>query len=62
MTRCPFSVEKKRVLWVSLLVKNSLYFSANAFSSKVLIGNTIFTFPIGDGTTISRGHPSHTMV
>ena len=62
MTRCPFSVEKKRVLWVSLLVKNALYFSANAFSSKVLIGDTIFTFPIGDGTAISRGHPSHTKV
>ena len=62
MTRCPFSVERKRVLWVSLLVKNALYFSADAFSSKVLIGDTIFTFPIGDRTTISRGHPSHTKV
>ena len=47
---------------MSLLVKNALYFSANKFSSKVLIGDTIFTFPIGDGTAISRGHPSHTKV
>ena len=62
MMRCPFSVEKRRVLWVSLLVKNAPYFSANAFSSKVVIGDTIFAFPIGDGTTISRGHPSHTKV
>ena len=43
-------------------VKNALYFSADAFSSKVLIGDTIFTFPIGEGTTISRGHPSHAKV
>ena len=62
MTRCPFSVEKREMIWVSLLVKKALYFRANAFSSKVLIGDTIFTFPIGDGTTISRGHPSHTKV
>ena len=45
-----------------LLAKHALYFSANAFSSKVLIGDTIFAFPIGDGTIISRGHPSHTKV
>ena len=29
---------------------------------KVLIGDTIFTSPTGDGTAILRGHPSHTKV
>ena len=29
------------------------------FSTKVLIGDTIFTSPTGDGIAILRGHPSH---
>ena len=32
----------------------------NVFSTKVLIGDTIFTFPTRDRTAILRGHPSHT--
>ena len=37
--------------------KNALYLSANAFSSKVLIGDTIFMSPTGDGTDILHGYP-----
>ena len=35
------------------------YSSVNVFSTKVLIGDTIFTSFNGDGTAILRGHPSH---
>ena len=35
------------------------YLSVNVFSTKVLIGYTIFTSPTGEGTAISRGHPSN---
>ena len=42
--------------------KNALYLSVNVFSTKVLIGDTIFTSPTGDGTAILRGHPSHAKV
>ena len=42
--------------------KNALYLSVNVFSTKVLIGDTIFTSPTGDGTAILRGHPSHSKV
>ena len=42
--------------------KNALYLSVNVFSTKVLIGDTIFTSPNGDGTAILRGHPSHAKV
>ena len=31
-------------------------------SVNVLIGDTIFTSPNGDGTAILRGHPSHAKV
>ena len=35
-------------------LKNTLFFfSVNVFSTKVLIGDTIFTSPTGDGTAIS---------
>ena len=33
--------------------KNALFLSVNVFSTKVLIGDTIFTSPTGDGTAIS---------
>ena len=39
-------------------VKNAFYLSVNAFSTKVLIEDTIFTSLTGDGTAILRGHPS----
>ena len=32
--------------------KNALYLSVNVFSTKVLIGDTVFTSPTGDGTAI----------
>ena len=42
--------------------KKKLYLSVNVFSTKVLIGDTIFTSPNGDGTAILHGHPSHVKV
>ena len=42
--------------------EKTLYLSVNVFSTKVLIGDTIFTSPTGDGTAILRGHPSHAKV
>ena len=41
---------------VIVLLKKALYLSVNVFSTKVLIGDAIFTSPNGDGTAISRGH------
>ena len=38
------------------------FLSVNVFSTKVLIVDTIFTSPTGDGTAILRGHPSHAKV
>ena len=43
-------------------VRNALYLSVNVFSTKVLIENTNFTSPIGDGTAILRGHPSRAIL
>ena len=40
--------------------KNGL--SINVFSTKILIEDTIFTSPTGDGSAILCGHPSHTKV
>ena len=40
--------------------KNGL--SINVFSTKILIEDTIFTSPTGDGTAILCGLPSHTKV
>ena len=42
--------------------KKAFYLSVNVFSTKVLIGDTIFTSPTWDGTAILRGHPSHAKV
>ena len=42
--------------------KNALNLSDNVFSTKVLIGDTIFTSPPGDGTAILRGLQSHAKV
>ena len=44
------------------LIKALYLNCANAFSMKVLIGDTIFTSPTGDGTTILHGHLSHVKV
>ena len=43
----------------SIRQQNTPYLSVNVFSTKVPIGDTIFTSPTGDGTAILRGHPSH---
>ena len=42
--------------------KWTFYSSVNVFSTKVLVGDTIFTSPNGDGPPFLRGHPSHAMV
>ena len=42
---CFFCVQKKK--------KRTFFLSVNVFSTKVLIGYTIFTSPTGDGTAIS---------
>ena len=49
-------------MWIWVVSKNALYLSVNVFSKKVLIGDTIFMSPTGDGTAILRGHPSHAKV
>ena len=41
---------------------NARYLSVNVFSTKVLIGDTIFTSPTENETAILRGHPSHAKV
>ena len=43
-------------------MKKALYLSVNVCSKKVLIGDTIFASPTGDGTAILRGHTSHAKV
>ena len=45
-----------------ILKNNALYLIVNVFNTKVLIRDTIFTSPTGDGTAILRGHPSHSKV
>ena len=42
--------------------KNALCLSVNVLSTKVLIRDTIFTSPTGDGAAILGGHPSHAKV
>ena len=43
-----FSIHDRRV--------KALYLCSNVFSTKVGIGDSIFTSPTGDGTAILRGH------
>ena len=40
----------------------ALNLSAKVFSTKILIGDTIFTSPTTDGTSILQGHPNHAKV
>ena len=40
----------------------ALYLSVKVFSKEVLIGDTIFTSPTGDGTAISRCRPRYAKV
>ena len=42
--------------------KKALYLSVKVFSKEVLIGDTIFTSPTGDGTAISRCRPRYAKV
>ena len=48
--------------WVSIKKNALFYLSVNVFNTKILIGDTIFASPDGDGTAILRGHPSHAKV
>ena len=45
-----------------IIIINALCWSVNILSRKVLIGDTFFASPSGDGTAILRGHPSHAKV
>ena len=59
------AVKETRNLSGSILLKrkkHALYLSVNVFSTKVLIVDTNFTSPNGDGAAILRGHPSHAKV
>jgi len=47
---------------VNAFEKNALFLSVNAFRTKVLIRDTIFTSPTGNGTVILRVNPSHVKV
>ena len=46
----------------SVFEKNALYLSVDVFNMKVLIGDTICTYPTKDGTAIFRGDPRHANV
>ena len=53
------SENRNTVLWK----KNALYLSVHIFSTKALIGDTIFyVSPTGEGSAILRGHTSHAKV
>ena len=55
----------KKPFWFNTFKKKkkyALYLSVNVFSTKVLIVDTNFTSPNGDGAAILRGHPSHAKV
>ena len=45
-----------------IIMKKALYLSVNVFSTWVLIGDTIFASPTGDGAAILHGHPSDAKV
>ena len=47
----PIGLQENRQKYKS--IKHPFFFSVNVFSTKVLIGDTIFTSPTGDGTAIS---------
>ena len=58
-----------RVFWIAIwssrqffTFKRALYLSVNVFITGVLIGDTIFISPTGDGTAILHGHPSHVKI
>ena len=64
--RISVNYKKKKYLWYRPYLRATLctlnFLSVNVFSTKVLIGDTIFTSRTGDGTAILRGHPSHAKV
>ena len=57
-----WTTEQEMKTYYYYLIKALYLNCANVFSMKVLIGNTIFTSPTGDGTAILRGHSSHVKV
>ena len=58
----PFNDLKQLPTNEFLCKRTALYLSVNVFSTKALIGDTIFTSPPGDGTAILHAHPSHAKV
>ena len=45
---------------ISRLKEKTIYLIVNVLSTQVLIGDTLFTFPVRDGTArFLRDHPSH---
>ena len=44
---------------ISRLKEKTIYLIVNVLSTQVLIGDTIFTFPVRDGTAFLRDHPTH---
>ena len=56
-------VLKIQILAITIQLYNkAFYLSVSVFSTKGLIGDTIFTSPTRDGTAILRGHQSHEKV
>ena len=53
----PDDVARRAPLWRNK--KTAIHLSVNVFSTKVLIGDTVFTSTTVDRTVILRGHPSH---
>ena len=62
VTKCSNCITVPRLVSMIVKKKCTFYLSVNVFITKVLIGDTIFTSPNGDGTAILRGHPSHAKV
>ena len=65
--RFPVCVKRHHPSIINFIVsaykkKKAFHLSVNVLSSKVLIGDTIFTSSTGDRTAILRGQPSHAKV
>ena len=54
---CEIQKERLKNGLIIKMGKNALSLSVNAFSTNLLIGDTIFMSPTGDGTDILQGHP-----
>ena len=56
------SILSRRLCKDEAFKNNVTYLSVNVFSTKVLIEDTIFMSPTGDGTTCTDLYSSHTKV